>query len=395
MSTYSVVLALLFLLSACSGHSPLQESIENSFDDVLGEVSRIVASDEEVTYEQCSDEIDSCLRVLSSRDSSQEMRSRAETSLARITSLLDLEKGGRRLCDRLVEGYLGESNYYTTYEHMITFVLGTFLNKQKTDQLYKYALFSSYMIFEPLSDEVLLLLGDRAQSFFNETVSQILSEADGSDRYFLTVYSTVCLCENPQETYGLTEEEMLGKYKEAFSGMTDKQHAAALMKKTEGIGGCWDKIQLFTAIMKECGADCLGLDTIGVSTMPDTGSSPDDLVRDAIAVCYTIEYQNGEVHDNSFVIPEINIDSDNARELNDEIIDYFISFNDFYEQLSQCIANYDWDGYNIYVSFSYDCEIVDGVIVITVTESGGDVGKEAYTKDYVYKYSIEDDAKLG
>ena len=95
-----------------------------------------------------------------------------------------------------------------------------------------------------------------------------------------------------------------------------------------------------------------------------------------------------------FIIPKINSDAPGARSLNYDMEDELTGYDEFLESINRSLGNYDWDGWNQYVSYTYSYETDGSVITIEAVKTVTKLGGSPETTTYVYSYDSENDERV-
>ena len=166
------------------------------------------------------------------------------------------------------------------------------------------------------------------------------------------------------------------------------------MKKAPAVNLAKERAALFTDIFLSNGIDCQGMDKAGAFTVPDRQTDDTAPVCDLMARIYTVEYSDGSFHDSVFIIPKINSDAPGARSLNYDMEDELTGYDEFLESINRSLGNYDWDGWNQYVSYTYSYETDGSVITIEAVKTVTKLGGSPETTTYVYSYDSENDERV-
>ena len=225
---------------------------------------------------------------------------------------------------------------------------------------------------------------------------EILLEADGSDVYFVEVYQTVCseTEKTLNESFNVNQDDVLAAFERALLNTDDPARAVSLMKKAPAVNLAKERAALFTDIFLSNGIDCQGMDKAGAFTVPDRQTDDTAPVCDLMARIYTVEYSDGSFHDSVFIIPKINSDAPGARSLNYDMEDELTGYDEFLESINRSLGNYDWDGWNQYVSYTYSYETDGSVITIEAVKTVTKLGGSPETTTYVYSYDSENDERV-
>ncbi len=395
ISAAAVMMTTLFLCGCEREYVSPQVSMDSvSFDNVVSAADGALEKNIQ-SYSEAEPYVEACLGVLCSLDSTTSMRENAEALLSELTAALPEGEQRNMLFRRITLGYLGESNYYTSYERMLTTILGGTLSQQERDRLYKDVMRQAYRIYMPLFEEAFALLED-GDAALRDMRREILLEADGSDVYFVEVYQTVCseTEKTLNESFNVNQDDVLAAFERALLNTDDPARAVSLMKKAPAVNLAKERAALFTDIFLSNGIDCQGMDKAGAFTVPDRPTDDTAPVCDLMARIYTVEYSDGSFHDSVFIIPKINSDAPGARSLNYDMEDELTGYDEFLESINRSLGNYDWDGWNQYVSYTYSYETDGSVITIEAVKTVTKLGGSPETTTYVYSYDSENDERV-